>query len=89
LFYFLAKISGLGHAFFILASSSWLAGLLSQESIDISSRLDFVRKSRAEFVEKVGTTITGLDSYQSYRKTKKTQEEGLRKNIWEHQNIGS
>lgn len=81
-FILLAKISGLGHAVFILASSAWLTHLLAQESISTSNRLDFIRSARAEFVEKVGTEITGLDSYQKYRDSKKTQEESLNKTIW-------
>lgn len=79
---FYSKISGLGHALFILASSAWLTLILSQESVDISNKIVFVRESREEFVSKVGSEIINLDTYEKYRNTKNQEENKLKRYIW-------
>jgi len=79
---FLAKLSGLGHASFILASSVWLTFILSQESSALDRKLTFVRESRNEFVNKVGSEIINIDTYEKYRNTKTQEEKDLKKPIW-------
>lgn len=87
----LATISGFGFAFFILSASSYLTFLLAQESLSLDKHLDFIRDSRKDFIEKVGTAIVDLDSYERYRKERQQSEKNSRpeeKGLWEGWFIG-
>lgn len=77
----LAKASGLGYACFILASSTWLTAILSQENTVISKKLKFLRDSKADFINKVGVEIISLKTYEDYRKIKNQEETTLEKPI--------
>lgn len=78
---FLAILSGFGMAFFILGSAAYLAFILSQESVEANQRIQFVRNSKKDFIEKVGVEITDIDSYEAYRQRKYEEERELDKKI--------
>jgi hypothetical protein len=71
----LARLSGLGLALFILSAAIYLTLLLSQEGVEARDRIQFLKDSKKDFLEKVGVEITDMDSYEVYRQ-KKYEEEG-------------
>lgn len=73
----LAKISGFGFGLFIISSASYLIAIFSQESLSIDRRLEFIKNSRRDFVEKVGIEITDIDSYEKYREQKYEEGKGV------------
>ena len=77
----LAMLSGVGLAVFVGSSAYYLRLLLSQESEEGDDRLEFVRKSKEDFIEKVGIVITDLDSYEKYRQDKYEEEKKLKRKI--------
>ncbi len=76
---FLAMLSGTGLALFIVFSAVYLIMILSQESRQIDERLQFIRDSRKDFIEKVGKEITNIDSYERFREESYGKEKGLTK----------
>lgn len=84
--YNLAVISGVGMAAFVCAAAVYLTVLLSQESTHLSGRLKFVRKSKADFVDKLGTEIHDIDSFNKFREKMYAEEVAVGKKIpssWE------
>lgn len=82
----LATISGFGFALFVLASSAYFTFLLAQESLSLDKNLQFIKNSRKDFIEKIGTFITDLDSYERYREEKNKEEKDARpkeRGLWE------
>ena len=70
----LSIISGFGFAFFIIGSSVYLTWILSQESISLDEHLKFIQDSKKDFIERVGTGIVDMDSYEQYREQKYKEE---------------
>ena len=70
----LATASGFGFALFIISSSIYLTFILAQESLSLDKHLHFVQDSKKDFIEKVGTTITDIDTYEHYREQKYKEE---------------
>lgn len=70
----LSIISGLGFAFFIISSSSYLTWILSKEGISLDGYLKFVKDSKKDFIKRIGVDIFGIDSYEQYREQKYKEE---------------
>ena len=77
----LTMVSGLGLTFFVISSAYYLGFLLSEEGREGDERLGFVKKSKKDFIEKVGVTINDLNSYEKYRQEKYEEERKLDRKI--------
>jgi hypothetical protein len=73
-FGFLARFGGNCFALFIIISAFYLISILSQESISLDKKLDFIRKSREKFIERLGDKITNLKTYEKYREIEYKKE---------------
>lgn len=80
-FNLLAIMSGLGFAVFIISSSIYLTAILAQESLSLDKHLRFIRESKKDFIKKVGTTITDINSYEEYRKQKYKEEKESKQEV--------
>lgn len=86
-----AKVSGLGFAVFIVSSSIYLTFILAQESVTLDKHLRFLQDSKRDFINKVGISITDLDSYEEYRKKKYEEEKTSKpkqRGLWEGWFVG-
>jgi hypothetical protein len=69
-----STISSLGFSIFIISSGIYLTFILSQESQTLDSGYKFIKNSKKNFLEKIGTEIVDLDSYEKYRIQKYEEE---------------
>ncbi len=82
-FLILARLGGYGYAMFLLYGCLWLAALLVAENTTLSDALKFLRQTRSEFFDAVGTTINDIKSYEEFRNSKFSDESKInRKNMF-------
>lgn len=74
-------ISGFGLIVFVVFCALYLLILLSQESLQLGEKLDFIKKSKKDFIQSVGTRIVDIDTYKEYRNEQYEKELKINREI--------